>query len=91
MIRKPFNIASHAPLIHRAAQVTGLSVGGFVHSFGDTHLCPNRLDQAREQPSRALPTLRLNQAVRKLEDFRFEDIAIEGCDPHPAIKAPIAI
>lgn len=91
MTAKPFNIASHAPLTHRAARVRGLAVGDFVHFFGDTHLCLNRLDQAREQPSRTPRALRLNQAVRKLEDFRFEDIAIESCDPHPAIKAPIAV
>ena len=90
----PFNIASYALLTHMVAQVTGLEVGDFVHTLGDAHLYANHVEQAREQLTRApraLPTLVLNPAITALEDFRFEDIAIEGYDPHPAIRAPVAV
>ena len=90
----PFNIASYALLTAMVAQVTCLRPGAFVHTLGDAHLYLNHLEQAREQLAReprALPRLHLNPAVRSIFDFRFEDVTIEGYDPHPAIKAPISV
>jgi thymidylate synthase len=90
----PFNIASYALLTLMVAQVTGLKPGVFVHSFGDTHLYLNHLEQARLQLTRnprPLPTLRLNPAVNDLFAFRYEDFSLEGYEPHPHIKAAVAV
>ena len=90
----PFNIASYGLLTAMIAQVTGLRAGDFVHTFGDAHLYANHLEQTRLQLTRepkAMPRLRLNPEVRSLFDFRFEDIVIEGYEPHPAIRAPVAV
>lgn len=90
----PFNIASYAILTHMIAQVADLKPGEFIHTIGDAHLYENHLDQARELLSReprALPTLRLTPGVREIDQFKFEDITIENYDPHPAIKALVAV
>jgi thymidylate synthase len=90
----PFNIASYALLTLMVAQVAGLAPGEFVLALGDAHLYLNHLDQAREQIARAprpFPRMRLNPAVRDVFGFAYDDFTLEGYDPHPAIKAPIAV
>ena len=90
----PFNIASYALLTMMVAQVTGLALGEFVHTFGDAHLYTNHLEQADRQLARAprpLPTLTLNPAVKDVFAFTADDFELRGYDPHPGIKAPIAV
>jgi thymidylate synthase len=90
----PFNIASYALLTHMVAQVCGLKPGTFVHTFGDLHLYANHLDQAKlqlERQPRKLPELRLNPEVKDIHKFRYEDFELIGYEPHPGIKAPIAV
>jgi thymidylate synthase len=90
----PFNIASYALLTLMMAHVTNLRPGAFVHSFGDTHLYLNHLEQARLQLTRSprpLPVMKLNPAVKDLFAFRYEDFALEGYEPHPHIKAAVAV
>jgi thymidylate synthase len=90
----PFNIASYALLTMMVAQVTGLEPGEFIHTLGDAHLYSNHLDQARLQltrPPRALPKMTINPAVKDIFSFRYEDFTLTGYDPHPHIKAEVAV
>src|SRR5690242_474500 len=90
----PFNIASYALLTLMVAQVCDLKPGEFVHTFGDLHLYKNHVEQAKLQLSREprpLPQMKINPAVKNIHDFQFEDFELVGYDPHPSIKAPIAV
>jgi len=90
----PFNIASYALLTMMVAQVTGLELGDFVHTFGDAHLYSNHFEQARTQlarEERSIPTMKINGDVKSLFDFRYEDFTLEGYDPHPHIRAKVAV
>ncbi|OGD62863.1 thymidylate synthase [Candidatus Beckwithbacteria bacterium RBG_13_42_9] len=90
----PFNIASYALLTMMLAQVTGYKPGDFVHTFGDVHIYENHVDQVKEQLKRQpwpFPTMKINQGVKNIDDFKYEDFTIESYDPYPAIKASVAV
>jgi thymidylate synthase len=90
----PFNIASYALLVMMIAQVTGLELGDFVHTFGDAHIYLNHMEQVEEQLSRdfrPLPQMKLNPNITNLLDFTYDDFELVGYDPHPTIKAPVAV
>ena len=90
----PFNIASYALLTVMVAQVTGLATGEFIHTFGDAHINNNHIDQVQLQlgrDPRSLPTMHLNPEIKSLSQFTYEDLTLEGYDPHPRIPAPIAV
>ena len=90
----PFNIASYSLMLMMVAQVCGLKTGEFIHTFGDLHLYSNHLDQAKLQLAReprALPTMVINPEVSDIYSFQYEDFELQNYDPHPSIKAPIAV
>ena len=90
----PFNIASYALLTMMLAQVCGLQYGDFVHTFGDAHVYTNHFEQVELQLSRTpntYPQMRINPEVKSIYDFKFEDFTLEDYNPHPAIKAPVAV
>ena len=90
----PFNIASYALLLMMVAQVCDLEVGEFVHTFGDVHIYNNHFEQVEKQLSRepkSLPTMKLNPNIKNIFDFDFDDFTLENYDPHPGIKAPVAV
>ena len=90
----PFNIASYALLTMMVAQVCDLQLGDFVHTLGDAHIYSNHMEQVQEQLSRtprALPVMRINPDVKDIFAFKYEDFTLENYDPHPAIKAPVAV